>query len=129
MKTIEHTSVTIGGRTVPARKTEITQKEYFQAAAVGLKPQACFTVRAGYYHGEDRLVLLGDLFDRGPAPLVVGFHGGGDTSFTSVFIHFRTVMPPSVRANAMLVILPLPTTSTFLSSQYSVAHTLRLLLP
>lgn len=56
MKTIEHTSVTIGGRTVPARKTEITQKEYFQAAAVGLKPQACFTVRAGYYHGEDRLV-------------------------------------------------------------------------
>ena len=45
MKTIEHTSVVIGGRKVPARKTDITQKEYFQAAAIGLKPQAVFTVR------------------------------------------------------------------------------------
>ncbi len=55
MKTIEHTFVTIGGQTVPAQKTEITQKEYFQAAAVGLKPSACYTVRGGYYNGEDRL--------------------------------------------------------------------------
>lgn len=55
MKTIEHTSVVIGGKSVPAQKTDITQREYFQAAAIGLKPQAVFTVRVGYYHGEDRL--------------------------------------------------------------------------
>ena len=54
-RVIEHTSVVIGGRRVPARKSEITQREYFQAAAIGLKPQAVFTVRVEYYHGEDRL--------------------------------------------------------------------------
>lgn len=52
---ILHTSVTIGGQRVPAQKTEITQREFFQAAAVGLKPSACYTVRGEYYHGEDRL--------------------------------------------------------------------------
>ncbi|MBR6397630.1 MAG: hypothetical protein IKS06_01935 [Lachnospiraceae bacterium] len=55
MKTIEHTSVTIGGKKVPAQKTDITQREYFQAAAIGLKPQAVYTVRGEYFHGEDRL--------------------------------------------------------------------------
>lgn len=55
MKNILHTSVVIGGRRVPAQKTEITQREYFQAAAIGLKPQAVFTIRGDYYHGEDRL--------------------------------------------------------------------------
>lgn len=54
-KTILHTSVVLGGRKVPAEKTEITQREYFQAAAIGLKPQAVFTVRGCYYNGEDRL--------------------------------------------------------------------------
>lgn len=52
---ILHTSVVIGGRRVPARMTEITQREYFQAAAIGLKPQAVYTVRGCYYNGEDRL--------------------------------------------------------------------------
>lgn len=52
---VEHTSVTIGGKRVPAQKTEITQREYFQAAAVGLKPSARYTVRGDYYNGEDRL--------------------------------------------------------------------------
>ena len=31
------------------------QREYFQAAAIGLKPQAVYTIRGSYYNGEDRL--------------------------------------------------------------------------
>lgn len=57
------TTTTDGGDIVPvetsrevmANRKSVRQSEFYQAMAVGLKPEAVFEVRAIEYQGEDRL--------------------------------------------------------------------------
>ncbi len=54
--------ITISGRNVQADKKSIRQNEFYQAAAMGLRPEIMFIVRTAEYNGERELAYEGKVY-------------------------------------------------------------------